>query len=171
LAAAEGLAGFSVDAVAQRAGVSKATIYRRWPSKELMVIDAFHALKAPVTTPDTGSLRGDLDAFFCEVQAGMDDGSAAALLVQVVAALHSNPELEATLRDSLDDRRQPLREILTRAIGRGELPTSTDIDIAMDLLTGPLFFRFLVSGTPVDQHFLHVLRDVVLAGLEKPLRH
>ncbi len=171
LAAAEGLAGFSVDAVAQRAGVSKAAIYRRWSSKEQMVLDAFHEIAVPIETPDTGTLRGDVDALFSDICTELDQGPAVALLIQVLAAARSNPELEATLLDSLNTRRRPLRELLERAVARGELAKDTDLDITMDLLTGPMFFRFLVTGAPVDQAFRDSLRDTVLGGLEMTRHH
>jgi AcrR family transcriptional regulator len=169
LVAAEGLDGFSVDAVAQKAGVSKATIYRRWTSKEQMVLDAFHEKVEPMTTPDTGSLRGDVEQLFDDICSGMHESEkAAALIIQVLAAARSKPELEATLQETLNVRRRPLRELLERAQARGEVSADLDLDIAMDLLTGPMFFRFLISGAAVDEPFLTCLRDVVLAGLEKP---
>jgi AcrR family transcriptional regulator len=167
LAAAEGLAGFSVDAVAQRAGVSKATIYRRWSSKEQMVVEAIHELAVSVEVPDTGSLRGDLDALYGVICQGMQQGPASDLMAQVVLAAKTNPEVAALLRETLAERRRPLRGALERAVERGELPAGTDLGVAMDLLTGPVFFRFLVTREGVDQRFLDCIRDVVVEGLEK----
>jgi|SoiMethySBSTD1v2_1073268.scaffolds.fasta_scaffold765553_2 AcrR family transcriptional regulator len=167
LAAADGLAGFSVDAVAQRAGVSKATIYRRWSTKEQMVMDAIHELAVPGETPDTGSLRGDLDVFFADICAGMQRGPGGDLMAQLVMAARTQPEVMAVLKQKMASRRRPLAVALERAIERGEIPASTDVEAAMDLLSGPVMFRFLVTHEPVDASFVQCVRDVVVDGLER----
>ena len=167
LAAADGLAGFSVDAVAQRAGVSKATIYRRWSTKEQMVMDAIHELAVPGETPDTGSLRGDLDVFFADICAGMEKGPGGDLMAQLVMAARTQPEVMAVLKQKMATRRRPLVVALERAIERGEIPESTDVEAAIDLLSGPVMFRFLVTHEPVDASFVQCVRDVVVDGLER----
>jgi AcrR family transcriptional regulator len=167
LAAADGLAGFSVDAVAQRAGVSKATIYRRWSTKEQMVMDAIHELAVPVEAPDTGTLKGDLDVLYADLCAGMEHGPGGDLMAQLVLAAKTQPEVMRVLKEKLATRRRPLAVALERAIERGEISSTTDLDAAIDLLSGPVMFRFLITHEPVDDAFLSCVRDTVVDGLAK----
>jgi AcrR family transcriptional regulator len=147
--------------------VSKATIYRRWSTKEQMVMDAIHELAVPVETPDTGSLRGDLDVLYADICNGMQRGPGGDLMAQLVLAARTQPEVMAVLKQKMATRRRPIAVALERAIERGEIPASTDVAAAMDLLSGPVMFRFLVTHDPVDADFLRCVRDIVVDGLER----
>jgi AcrR family transcriptional regulator len=163
LVAETGLPNLSMDAVAARAGVGKATIYRRWPSKGVLVVEAWRSLIAPVETPDTGSLRGDLLVLLTAVTAKAGT-TAFDVLIQVAAAARTEPELAASLREYVACRRGPMREVLLRAQARGELRNDVDLDALQDAVVGPLFYRLLFGHAPIDAAFAEHVVDVVLAG-------
>lgn len=166
LASEQGLA-LSMDAVAARAGVSKATIYRRWQSKEALLLDAWKELVAPIPTPDTGSLRGDLRAIFTGLCHHANESPMGHVLPQMIAAARTNPEMRASFKEYVADRRRPTRAVIERGVARGELPPGVDVELLGDLVAGPIFYRILVVDTPVDDATVDAILDVVLAGLEK----
>jgi len=168
LASEQGL-GLSMDAVAARAGVSKATIYRRWESKEALVLDAWRELVSPMPVPDTGSLRGDLRAIFTQLCHHAGETPMGHVLPQMIAASRMNPEMRASFVEFVTDRRRPTRAVLERAVAKGELAADTDFDLLSDLLAGPFFYRILMSDAPVDDQLVDDALDIVLAGVEKPL--
>lgn len=161
LTATCGTAGLSMDAVATRAGVSKASIYRRWASKEAMVLDAWQALVTPLTVPDTGTLRGDVETFLYDLAERMAASSGDSL-PHLLAAARANPELACALQAYIQSRREPLTTLLRRARDRGELPDGLDLGLLQDCLVGPLMYRVLVSRAPVDRHFVDGVLALVL---------
>lgn len=165
LVAEVGIAGLTVDAVAQRAGVGKATIYRRWASKEALMLDAWAAASATPEVPDTGSLREDVRALFLGNQHPLRDATMQRVFPQMIAAAKVNPEVGEAYRTFIADRRRPLQTILHRAIERGELPDDIDRQLVHDLLVAPLTFRFLVTDAPVDDPVIEEIIDVVLTGV------
>jgi AcrR family transcriptional regulator len=164
LVARSGLTHLSMDAVAAKAGVSKATIYRRWPSKEALVVDAWRTLIAPADTPDTGSLRGDVEAILGTLLDKVGDPGFD-VLSQVMAAARTDRALADALREYVATRRRPLRTVLERAVARGELSEDLELDVVQDALVGPLFYRLLLSHGPLDREVARNVIDVVLAGL------
>jgi AcrR family transcriptional regulator len=164
LVARNGLTHLSMDAVAAKAGVSKATIYRRWPSKEALVVDAWRTLIAPADTPDTGSLRGDVEAILGTLLDKVGDPGFD-VLSQVMAAARTDRALADALREYVATRRRPLRAVLERAVARGELAQDLELDVVQDALVGPLFYRLLLSHGPLDREVARNVIDVVLAGL------
>jgi AcrR family transcriptional regulator len=140
----------TIEGVATRAGVGKATIYRRWPSKEDLVVDAVVTrCLEHVVSPDTGSLRGDLLVL---LQAMVDkfrrDGP---FVMAFNAEQQHNPQLaEAFRRTFLEDRRTATREIFERALERGDLPAGTDLELLQDVGPAILWHRLTVTGAPVD---------------------
>ncbi len=165
LVAEVGIAGLTVDAVAQRAGVGKATIYRRWASKEALMLDAWAAAAATPDVPDTGSLREDVRALFLGNEHPLRDETMQRVFPQMIAAAKVNPEVGEAYRTFIAERRRPLQTILERAIERGELPADVDRQLVHDLLVAPLTFRFLVTDAPVDDRVIEEIIDVVLAGV------
>lgn len=158
-----GLHGMSMDELAQRAGVSKATIYRRWPSKERLVLEALNQAMRPFDLIDTGSLRGDLDDYLGELARRMATGRASDVLPDLIAASVRDPNLRASLDEYIRHRRQPLQSILVRGLERGELAVDTDVEVLIDALIGPFVYRRLLSHDPLDAAFVERLLRTVLA--------
>jgi AcrR family transcriptional regulator len=165
LTAVHGVPGLSMDAVAARAGVSKATIYRRWASKEALLLEAWSVLVEPLEVPDTGSLRGDLRAFVHDLADRMAEGDKGMVLPHLLVAARCNPDLAGALHDYLRTRREPLRQVLARAQGRGEVPVHLDLEMLQDCIVGPLLYRVLVTRELVDRAFSDDVIGIVLAGL------
>jgi AcrR family transcriptional regulator len=154
----------SMDAVAARARASKATIYRRWPGKRELVLDAVRTRVADIVEPpDTGSLRGDIIATL-RVMADGIGGQDAALMAGVLRAMRSTPELADCVRTQVLERKRYIGRILVeRAVARGELPPDADHGVWHEVAPALMFFRILVTDEPVDDAFLtHVADDVLV---------
>jgi AcrR family transcriptional regulator len=163
-----GLDAVSMDAIAERAGVSKATIYRWWPTKETLAIDALYedwAAAYPVA-PDTGSLRGDLLGVFLPWVNHIVTRPYARVLGALLTRARTDDGFARELNERLvQPRRNRARPIFERAIARGEIPQSTDIELGLDLLYGPVYHRFLQGHLPLSPAFVEAVIDAVLAGL------
>ena len=165
----QGFGSVTVDAVAQRAGVSKATIYRRWPTKEALLLGAAHCLSGgPPEVPDTGSLREDLRVLLVSFTTVLGEGLPGEILPELVAESTRRPEIRALLAEFAAERRQRWNVVLARAEARGELRPGLDREVVVDCLTGPLFTRLLVTGKPLDAALAGQVVDVVLAGALAP---
>ena len=154
----------SMDSVAARAHASKATIYRRWPGKRELVLDAVRSRAAVDVIPaDTGSLRGDIIATLRGMTHGIG-GQDAALIAGVVRAMQSAPELADCMRSQvIEDKRTISRTIVGRAVARGELGPDADPGVFHEVAPALMFFRALMTGLPVDDGFLaHVTDDVLV---------
>lgn len=154
----------SVEALAERAGVSRTTIYRRWPSKVAVVVDAVSSLYLDrVEVPDTGSLSQDLVTLLTETYRVVADGDGR-VLEKLVRQSGQNPELEELVRSILYARRRMYATILNRAIARRDMPPEADQELLLDLLLGPLWFRLLVSGAPITPAAARSVVELVLDG-------
>jgi AcrR family transcriptional regulator len=157
----------SMDDVASRAGVGKAAIYRRWPSKAVVVADAIAHWRrrlGPVEPPNSGSLRGDIDALVAATP-DLDDADSHMIRVVVgvaTAAMH-NPVLAAALDDLvLSTPRQVVRAVLDQAVARGEIPAGRDLSLIPDVALGLNVLR-VITGRPIDRVYVRrVLEDVLL---------
>ncbi len=162
-----GLNAVSMDAVAARAGVSKATIYRWWPTKETLALDALYTEWANVPpAPDTGSLKGDLLALlrpWVRLATKRPYGRAIAALITEAQA---NPAFQREyLARFVEPRRDQARAIFRRAIERGEIPAGTKTEVALDLLYGPVYHRLLHGHAPLNDRFIRDVIDLALAGI------
>ena len=162
-----GLAEVSMDAVAARAGVSKATIYRWWPTKEALALDALYHEWENVPPPrDTGSLRGDLLSLvrpWARVAAQRPYGP-------VIAALATEARTDPAFAEQylarfVKPRRDQARAIFRRAIERGELPVGTKVEVALDLLYGPLYHRLIHGHAPLTDAFVRDVVNTVVGGI------
>lgn len=165
LAGSVGLGALTMDAVASLAGVSKATIYRRWCSKEALVLDAWMGCFPVEEVPDTGSLKGDLIANARVLRDAVSIGTFSRVLPQMVAAARVNEELAEVFRDFVAQRRRRTRVALERAVARGELTAGVDLELVQDLLTGPVFYRALMSAEPSSDELIAQVVDIVVAGV------
>ncbi|MGM9469103.1 TetR/AcrR family transcriptional regulator [Streptomyces murinus] len=159
---AQGLAGTTVGAVARAAGVHETSVYRRWGTRENLILEALtEQLDAAMPVPDTGRVRDDLATYF---------GALARLLAtaQGEALLRLSVERD----DTLPDRRLPYwterlergAVMVRRGVERGELAPDTDPGLVIEAIGGALFTRTLISGAPLDEHLATRLVDVTLTG-------
>jgi AcrR family transcriptional regulator len=166
--AEKGPAGFTVDAVAARAGCGKATIYRRWPSRANLLLDTAHRMGLEPALVDTGSLRDDLVQIMTQLGTKLRDTAAGRILPGVIAEAAVNPEMREVLGRFIRDRRSRPREAVQRGVDRGELPSDTDVELLLDVLGGTVFYREMVSGEPADEAFVERLVDRLLASFDQP---
>ncbi|HEV7909411.1 MAG TPA: TetR/AcrR family transcriptional regulator [Pseudonocardiaceae bacterium] len=147
---AHGYAGLTVENVAERAGVHKTTVYRRWESVDGLIADALEPGAADWTPPDTGSLEQDLIVIATElVRVFGDPEQRAVPEAVVVAAFQSSRAVEA-LRRFYASRHARAAQVVTRAIERGELPAGTDPVEVVRLTCAPVFYRVFITREPVD---------------------
>jgi len=160
-----GIGGFRVEDVAVRAAVGKSAIYRRYDSKSSLVAAAIAALVSEISLPDTGSTRNDLRALMAEAVAVYNDPLRAGVMPSLVAAMRHEPELASAIRDGfLTKRRDALRAVLGRGVARGDLRADLDAELALDVLGGPLFYRLLITGGPIDDALGDGVADLILRG-------
>ena len=166
LLAEEGFARLSIEGVAARAGVGKATVYRRWSSKVPLVIEALDTVASErLSVPDTGSVRGDLTEFLIQLVRTID-GPDGRLMAPVLEAMSRSPELaEAFRRDLIAPWREVSIEIIRRGIDRGELRAELHLDVALDAPVAIVFHRLLVTGEPIDEALVGRVVDQVLFGI------
>ncbi len=169
LLADAGFAGLTVDGVAARAGVGRATIYRRWRSKGALVLAASACLVGDVPGTDTGTLRGDLLALTSGLVEHLRATPMGCLLPALAAEARGNPELAEIVSQFADDRRAHVRAVLRRARDRGELRAGTDLDVLIDVLVGPAFYRMMISGGPPTAARMVKVVDMVLDGVATSL--
>lgn len=165
LVAEVGIANLTMDAVAARAGVGKATIYRRWSSKEALMLDAWTSVARPVVDPDTGDIHDDLLALLGGFDQPHDGPDLQRVFPQMVAAARVNPEVAAAYQAWVATRRAPMRAVLERAKARGELRADADLEIVHDLLVAPLLYRWLITEASVDRTVIERLITTVLAAV------
>jgi len=168
-----GLAGASMDAVADRAGVSKATIYRWWPSKETLALEAVFLAwsDAEPRVRDTGSLRGDLRALLLPWARRLRQRPYGRVISAFVTEAHTNPAFDEQYRSCfVEPRRQQGRAAFARAAARGEVPGNLNIEVALDMLYGPIYHRLLHRHAPLTDRFASEVVDAVLRSLTLPRR-
>ena len=153
------------DEVARRADVHRTTVYRRWPTKPELVAEALdlHS-EEHVPIPDTGSLAGDLNALAAAVAANVSSPAGARRSVSIVAAAAHSDELRSLVQSFMTRRVVLTEPLVARAVERGELPTATDPRLVIEALVGPIWFRLLLTGEPLDDDFVAALTELVLTG-------
>ncbi len=156
----------SMDMVASRAKASKATIYRHWPDKTALVLEALKRRGGLVPNlPDTGSLRGDLELYARE-SAAAAAGVAGSLVVGLLAVASHDPHLGALLSQQFHYEQLPaITALVERARERGEVSPGVDPLLVSEVLPGTLIMHLLVLGLPADEPFIHRLVDDVLVPL------
>lgn len=168
LVADVGMAGLTMDAVAARAGVGKATIYRRWSSKEALMLDAWMSCVRAPEVPDTGTLQGDLEGLLGGIDRPLTEGELQRVFPQMIAAAKVNADVGDAYRAFISQRREPLRTVLQRGIERGEIDPTADLEVVHDLLVGPLMYRWLVTDAPIDDAVIRQIIATVTAGIAVP---
>ena len=161
------LAAVSMDEVAAHAGVSKATIYRWWPSKEILALDAlYHEWEAVPDGRDTGTLRGDLLHLLRPWARLVARRPYGRVMAALIAHAQSDPAFAQQYRAQfVQPRRDQARAVLRRAIDRGEIPADTKIEVALDLIYGPIYHRLLHQHAPLNDRFVREIVDIALEGI------
>ena len=162
-----GYARLTIEGIAERAGVAKQTIYRWWPSKNDILMDAFVQDAAEALIPtDSGDLRQDLRAHARTLAQFLTESDAGAVFRALTAQALHDPALAARLRaEHLTRQRGYDRPPFERALARAALASDTNLDLAVDQLVGPIYYRVLVSGQTASPTFTDALVDAVLASL------
>jgi len=168
-----GLGAVSMDTVAERAGVSKATIYRWWPTKESLALDAlYHEWASVPPARNTGSLRDDLLSLLRPWARLAGSRPYGRVIAALLTEAQTNPEFAAEYRARfVEPRRDQGRAIFRRAIERDEIPADTKTEVALDLLYGPLYHRLLHGHAPLDDRFVRDVIDTALDGITKAQPH
>jgi AcrR family transcriptional regulator len=163
-----GLGEFTIDDVSKRSGVAKTTIYRHWPNRTALVIDACLRMDdGDQPPPDTGSLEGDVSAFLKNLAGLLFTARWSSILPSIVDAAEHEPTF-ADIHSTIQRRHAaPLRAALERAIARGEIQPSTDLSAVVAALLGPLFYRRWFSREPIDDKAVDLIVRAVLAAVPR----
>lgn len=166
LLAEQGYATMSIEMISRRAGVGKAAIYRRWSSKEELVVELLsHTAPAIEPVPDLGDTRAELLRTVSETIENFARRSTGGIIQGLSSESSRNPRLSRLVRKYVvDPRRDELRTVLERGIARGDLRADTDVEIAHNLLTGPAYHRLLLGGKRLDKQFAERVVDAFLHG-------
>ena len=157
-----GAANLSIDGVAARAGVGKATIYRRWSSREALLLEAIGSDTTMMDMPDTGSLRTDLEVYFGGLIERFAKSGGSDVLPHLIEAACYDAEVRGSLDEYVAKRQTPVRTALQRAQQRGEIAPGIDLKVMIDVLVGPVIYRRLLTGGRIDRPFIRKLLDIVL---------
>ncbi|AJE82247.1 MULTISPECIES: TetR/AcrR family transcriptional regulator [Streptomyces] len=169
----QGWSKLSMGDIATRAGVAKTTLYRRWPSKNELVVDTVAALFDELEVPDSGTLAGDVEGVVLQFAALLDRPETRTALMAVVAESTRDEPLRDRIRSSIVDRQKRL-VLQGRALAqqRGELPVEEDeqaasatADLIFDVVAGAVVHRTLVSAEPIDAAWARRLTTLLLGGL------
>lgn len=162
--AAVGYGRLSVDAVAKRAGVGKAAIYRRWKSKQDLAVDLVTKVAvAAIDVPDTGTLRGDIRAYLENGREALTHRLARTIIPDLLAEAARDPDYSATIAGQIrEPRRLKAAQLFERARQRGEIADDADIDVALDTIGGALYWRQSVMQVDADDDYLDRLTDAIL---------
>ena len=158
-----GFRGFTVDQVAARASASKATIYRRWPTKENLVIAAFDRT-APLVASGRGKPLTQLVDMIWQFSQFMRDTPLGAVLPALAAERLHNPSLNEALIPVIRARRAPLLELVVAAVAADDLPANTDVELFTDQCLGPVIMRFMLLDLPVHKSTIRTLVDSARRG-------
>lgn len=162
-----GFSGLTIDGIAARAGVGKATIYRHWPGKAHLVVDAFRSRIPALPVPDTGTLRGDLVAVVGFMVEGLSRSPLSRILPALVEAAESDPELERLFKVFGEERRTLIRQVLERAAARGELRPDLDLEVVLDCVVGPVFARRLLVRKPFTPRYGEQVIDLLIPAISR----
>lgn len=160
-----GASAITIEGIAERSGVAKTTIYRHWKSRSQLVFDAFAGLlMAKPPRPEPGPVRDRLLTLMRGLVRGLTQSRWAPAVTTLVDAADRDPELHGLVQRFLEVRMEPYREVLWAAMAAGEIRPDIDVDVAVSTLSGPVFYRRLVSREPIDGDYIEKVVDQFLAG-------
>ncbi|WP_068619788.1 TetR/AcrR family transcriptional regulator [Paenibacillus tuaregi] len=162
-----GFGAVTVEKIAERAQVSKATIYKWWPNKAAVVMDGFlSAAAARLPVPDTGSVFQDILEHATNMARFMVSREGSIFLEIIGEGQVDSALAEAFRTRYIQPRRLEVRDIMTRALQRGELEKNVDIALCTDLIYGPIFYRLLVTGDPINDSYVEQIVTHVFKGIQ-----
>ncbi|MCX5069835.1 TetR/AcrR family transcriptional regulator [Micromonospora lupini] len=166
LAEGSTIEALSIEAIASRAGVGKATIYRRWAGKDALLLDALRRLKGILPQPEGHSLRDDLILLVGAIGKNVDP-RASKIMPCLVPEVNRSPDHFRLYQNIISPRRQLMREVLRRGISEGAFRPDIDIEVTMALLTGPMLIQRVLQWNPElnEQTLPEQVVDAVLAGI------
>ncbi|NYH46308.1 AcrR family transcriptional regulator [Micromonospora jinlongensis] len=167
LAEGSTIEALSIEAIAARAGVGKATIYRRWAGKDALLLDALRRLKGVLPQPTGHSVRDDLVLLVGAIGKNVDP-RAAKIMPCLVPAVNRSPDQFQLYQNIISPRRQLMREVLRRGIDEGVIRADIDVEVTMALLTGPMLIQRVLQWNPdLDEQTLpERVVDAVLEGIQ-----
>jgi AcrR family transcriptional regulator len=169
--AEQGARDLRVDDVARRAGVGKATIYRRYRSKDELIAAAVKGLVSEISIPDSGSTAEDVLTLMRNAVRVYQGSLQAGVMPGLVEAMRRDPEIARAVREGfLARRRAELRQVLERGVARGDLRPDLDYELALDVFGGPLFYRLLITGGPIDDALAEGVAELVMRGFAREPR-
>ncbi|MER7753877.1 TetR/AcrR family transcriptional regulator [Kitasatospora sp. NPDC097643] len=155
----------TIDAIARTAGVGKQTVYRWWPSKGAVLLDALaDRADQAAPAPSTGDLRADLRTFIATTFDGAQRGTTAPALRTLAREAARDPHLAELMQTFTASRRTALRELLTRGRERGELAEDADLDLIVDQVYGLFWYRFLLGHAPLTADIADHLATTLITG-------
>jgi AcrR family transcriptional regulator len=162
----KGIGGFTIEAVAARAGVAKTTIYRWWPSKGALAMAGFLAETVPkISYPNSGSAVADLISQLRRV-AAVYGGKTGRVLAAILAEGQRDPNtMAAFIEGYARPRREDAKAILSAGVERGELRPEIDLEATLDALYGPIYYRLLVPLSPLNAEWVETMARHVFVGL------
>jgi AcrR family transcriptional regulator len=162
-----GFRGLTMQAVAARSGVSKATLYRWWPNKAHLVLDAYRSKAArDVAAPLTGDLRTDLQTHLGRLAFTLINLESARTVTEITLAAAEDRSFGDLYRQTLlKERRQAVLDILTAGRARGQVRADADLAVAVDAAFGAIHHRLLLTKEPIDGHFIAALAALIVGGL------
>jgi AcrR family transcriptional regulator len=163
----KGYGALCIEAIAARAGVGKQTIYRWWSSKAAVIMEAYASQAAPnVPTPDTGSVKKDLCQILRQLFTVLTKTTAGAAVTGLIAEAQTDPNIAQAFREQfLESRTEATRRILERGIARGELRPDLNLELVIDAIYGPVWYRLLLKHAPLDDGFAEELVNLVMVGM------
>lgn len=167
LIAKHDISGVTIDMVAAKAGVSKATIYRRWPSRHALILDAITIMHRPGAKPAIGTIREDLSVLLKELVQFLNRRNGGKVFMAFLNEAIRNPKLAEANQKITAEVRASYVAVIEQGIERGELRADTDIDLMIDLLISPFIFRRLTGTSKVEVTGIEPLLDAVLKSFAK----
>ncbi|MUG97274.1 TetR family transcriptional regulator [Scytonema sp. UIC 10036] len=164
----KGYGGVCIEAIASRAAVGKQTIYRWWSSKAAVIMEAYAAqATSNIPTPNTGSVREDLCNILQQLFELLTKTPTGAAISGLIAEAQIDPEVAEVFHERfVQGRRQATRIILERGIARSELRSDLNLELAIDAIFGPIWYRLLLKHAPLDDAFAEELVNLAMVGLQ-----
>jgi AcrR family transcriptional regulator len=168
--AESGMPGFTIESVARRAGASKATLYRHWPSASALLVDAMDAEFRPLPDVASGDVRADMISVLTSVAGMLDRPPFPELMAAFIDAAERDPALAGLQASLTQRRREPLLRVVLEAARQGALPADVDPELVVDLLAAPFFYRRFVAHRRIPAEMPTLVVDHVLTALRRAPR-